>query len=153
MSRGKRKDQPKLGRAISFCFLDPAQAEEAYREDLRPQSSLQGALDAPRRRNYYENERDIVALAGSLLWAVTRTHALIDGNKRASIMLCDDFLQINNFHLEGNEQELSSLVWAAAAESIQEADLVESLRDYIYPGKTVESFAARYPNVISALAL
>lgn len=133
-------------------FLDPAAAERPYTPLLRAGSSLRSAIDAPRRRAHYEGVEDLAALAASLLWAVTRAHALVDGNKRASIVLADEFLDLNGHRLEGADDDLYQLAYDAAA-GVGDEELVSGrIRACLAQGTAKAPFSARYPDVIARLA-
>lgn len=133
-------------------FLDPEQAARPYRKLLRPGCSLHGAIAAPVRLAHYERLEDPCKLAGSLLWAVTRAHALTDGNKRASIILADLFLRENGLRLEGEDDALYALAYDAAASSVSESTIRYRLSKLTVEGGHVDSFELRYPDVIHRLA-
>lgn len=137
---------------MNIRFLDPRLAERPYGPLLRAGMSLATALEAPRRRAHYEGVEDLSALAASLLWAVTRAHALVDGNKRASIVLADDFLSLNGHRLEGSDDALYALAYDAAAGVGGEELVAGRIRACLVPGAPEAPFAARYPDVIARLA-
>ena len=87
-------------------FLDAVEVDARYRDLLRGGESLEGPVLRPERRYRYEDVNDLAELAAALLVAVNRRHALVDGNKRASITLTDEFLALNGYRLEGDDQQL-----------------------------------------------
>lgn len=137
---------------MSDTVFLPASAADRYRSLLRSGATLDAALARPHQLHAYQGEEDPVALAGCLLWAVTRAHALIDGNKRASIVLADEMLAANGRHLEGHDDDLVALALDAAAGSISEQTLVERMRVLARPGQPPARFEDRYPDVIARLA-
>ena len=141
-----------LSMDMNIRFLDPRVAESHYAPLLRAGARLCAASDAPRRRAHYEGEQDLACLAAALLWAVTRAHALVDGNKRASVVLADEFLALNGHHLAGAADTLYQLIYTAAAGRSNEAELAAGLRTCLAAGVPERPFAARYPDVIERLA-
>lgn len=133
-------------------LLDPVRVAARYRELLRPGASLESALERPARLVAYGGEQDPVVLAAGLLWGITRAHALLDGNKRASIVLADELLVANSLRLEGPEDDLYLLAYDAAAGTSDEAQVLERMRALVRPGAAANGFASRYPRVIERLA-
>lgn len=150
MSRGKRQHSGAAQSAI--CFLDPASAEAPYRRLLRGGSSLQAAICAAQMRAHYTEEKSLARLAAATLCAVSQTHALIDGNKRAAICLTDEFLSLNGAHIMGQDVDICALVWDVASGRIDEAGAYLRLRDLVASGVPTQDFATRYPHVIENLA-
>lgn len=134
-------------------FLDTSAACAPYDGALRAGASLESAVRRPEFLHHYADESDPVVLAAALLWAVNRTHPLIDGNKRASVMLADAFLTENDRHLDGSEDQLVELVLGAASGALDEALLPTVMRSLCHPGVPGELFAVRHPGVIARLAL
>lgn len=133
-------------------FLDPESASRPYAAMLRPGASLETAVERPRRLHAYGGESDLIVLAAGLLWGVTRAHALLDGNKRASIILADDMLSANGHHLAGSDDDLTEIALVAAAGTVDEQRVIEMMRPLVREGRPEEGFAARYPVVIERLA-
>lgn len=137
-----------------LVFLDPQQVEEDYRRIAYPGKSLASAVEAARRRHHYEGEQDLAVLATSILWGVTRAHALLDGNKRASIVLADRFLNLNGCHLEGADDDLYDLAYDAAdSQRADEKVALERMRNLLVRGSVDTPFEDRYPDVIYRLSL
>jgi prophage maintenance system killer protein len=130
-------------------FLDRSSVSP-YAHSYRAGASLDGAIERPARLAHYTGASDLAVLAASLLVAVTRAHALVDGNKRASICLCDEFLALNDHHLEGSTDELARLGWDAPG--LSEEEVVERIRPLVAPGPPSASFGDRHPAVMSNLA-
>jgi prophage maintenance system killer protein len=133
-------------------FLDPSEAERPYAELLLAGKSLQPAVASVGHAHHYEGVRDLAVLAGRLLHRVNDAHALVDGNKRASVSLTDRFLALNRHRLEGAEDELVELVWAVAAKGLDEREAVDRLRALIVQGAPGAVFEERYPGVMERLA-
>lgn len=153
MGRGSNETDSNAVARNEVVFLDPAEIEEEYREIAYPGKSLASAVDAARRRYYYEGERNLASLAKSILWGVTRAHALLDGNKRASIVLSDRFLNLNGFHLEGADDDLYNLAYDAADSQNADETLTERrMQQLMVEGSVEERFEDRYHDVIYRLA-
>lgn len=133
-------------------FLSPEIEEVPYRLSLRAGASLQAALMRPQTLHQYGGVEDLPSLAAGLMWAITRTHALIDGNKRASVCLADRLLAVNGHHLAGDEDALYDMTAAAAESNLSEEALAERMRNLVAPGPPRGPFAERYPRVMARLA-
>jgi len=138
-------------------FLDPGEIDARYALP-RPREPIGGDVLFVQRLHAFEGVTDLVELAGALLVRVNKHHPLHDGNKRAPITLCDEFLRLNGFHVEGPPDELATFVWSIAAglgtapEEAVRARTVAELRAFVQPGAPSEPFGERYPAVIENLA-
>lgn len=135
-----------------IIFLDPELESAPYLSMMRAGATLDGALLRPRTLHDYGGVEDLATLAAGLMWAVTRTHALVDGNKRASVCLADRLCAVNGHHLAGADDALYDMTVAAASGTIDEAGLTERMRGVLVAGAPDASFAERYPDVIVRLA-
>lgn len=138
--------------ASSLRFLDPEAVEARYSALLIKGKSIGSAVDSARRRFHYEGERDLLRLAAVLALSISQNHALVDGNKRASVMLCDEFLQMNGLRLKGSDDELSDLFWRVGAMAIGEDELTTQIQFLSAFGSHPLPFDKRYPEVIRRLA-
>lgn len=138
-------------------FLDPDEIDARYATP-RPRERIGGDVLAVRHLHAFEGVIDVVELAAALLVRVNKHHPLHDGNKRASITLCDEFLRLNGHHVEGPPDELAAFVWGIAAElgsapeEVVRARAVAELRAFVQPGSPGEPFGERYPEVVEDLA-
>jgi death-on-curing protein len=132
-------------------FLDPEAAEAPYRPMLLGGASLQGAIARPQLLHDYEGVDDLARLAGRQLWAVTRRHALIDGNKRASIVLAEALLALNGARFEDDENALYTLTVDAASGTADEVATVERIRALMRPGAPARPLAERLPGLMRRL--
>ena len=116
-------------------FLDPDEVDTRYASEVRGGETLAATVERPQRLHHYEGEQDIVVLAAALLRAVNDRHALLDGNKRASIRLTDEFLGINGHRLEGPVELLCDIGWTAGRHGYaNDAELAGILRPLVVPG-------------------
>lgn len=138
-------------------FLDSDEIEARYALP-RPRGPIGNDVLLAQNLHAFKGVTDLVELAGALLVRVNKHHPLHDGNKRASITLCDELLRLNGFHVEGPPDELATFVWGIAAElgSTPEepvrARAVQELRAFVRPGAPPEPFGERYPEVMENLA-
>jgi prophage maintenance system killer protein len=134
-------------------FLDAGEIDRRYAAEVRGGESLANTIERPRRLHHFDGERDIVALAAALLRAVNDRHALIDGNKRASMRLTDEFLGLNGYRLEGPSELLIEIGWTAGRHGYaSDDDLAEVMRPVVVSGAPDIPFDERYPDVIADLA-
>ncbi len=134
-------------------FLDGAEVDRRYVREVRGGESLGSTVERPRRLHHFEGEEDIVVLAAALLRAVNDRHALIDGNKRASMRLTDEFLGLNGYRLKGSPELLIEIGWTAGRHGYKSDEaLAEVLRPLVILGAPGAPFDERYPEVIENLA-
>lgn len=139
-------------KAMELAFLDPDEAERPYAAALRAGETLQGAIDRPRRLAHYEGEQGLATLSAGLMWAVNRQHALLDGNKRASVALAEEFLALNGHRFADDEDGLFDLTMAAAAKAMSEGQLAAVVARLIVGGKPDRPLAERLPGLMHRLA-
>lgn len=149
-------------------LVSPEQALALCPGPYRAGTSFDSALTRPALLFDYEGEHDLGQLAGAVVWAVNRAHVLIDGNKRASLILADAFLAANGCRFLGDEPRLVALAAGAAGHPLS-ADLLrvndggEGVRvnettvrsltvGLVSAGASSESFAERHPAVLGELA-
>lgn len=136
-----------------LVFLDPAEIDRRYAAEVRGGETLAHTAERPRRLNHFEGVDDIVLLAAALLRAVNDKHALLDGNKRASMRLTDEFLGLNGYRLEGAPDALIEVGWTAGRHGYEsDTALAEILRPLVAAGAPDTPFDQRYPQVIADLA-
>jgi prophage maintenance system killer protein len=138
---------------MSVRFLDQDEVDRRYAAELRGGESLGNTVSKPRWMQLMEGESDLVVLAAALLRAVNDRHALIDGNKRASMRLTDEFLALNGRRLDGPPAVLTEIGWTAGAHGYEsDAALAKVLRPLVVEGAPEAPFDERFPEVISELA-
>jgi death-on-curing protein len=77
-----------------------AATEEPYA--LRDPQLLDSASAVPPNNWHYGGERDIVALATALLFAVARNHPFLQGNKRTGFAAAINFLTLNGWQVSNS---------------------------------------------------
>lgn len=83
---------------------------------LRPDGTLESALNRPRMAAWYEGA-DIVRQAALLGTGISQAQAFLDGNKRTAYLAMVTFLRLNGFAYVGNRMELAQQFEAFALRS------------------------------------
>lgn len=87
---------------------------------VRDNNALEAAVARPKNLEHYAGTTSIPALGASLSWALIRTHAFSDGNKRIGFAALVIFLEMNGYELTCSEVEETARVLQAAASEITE---------------------------------
>jgi death-on-curing protein len=132
-------------------WLDADAVAARYTGILRAGADLAAAIWRPRWAYALGRERDIGRLAGQLLVSVTRAHALIDGNKRASVVLCEEFLAVNGLRLADDEDALYAIAMTAAA-GAEEEQVLGPLSALVRAGAPAQPIDRRLPGLMHRLA-
>lgn len=149
-------------------LISPEQALDLCPGPYRAGTSFTSALTRPALLFGYDGECDLGHLAGAVVWSVNRAHVLIDGNKRASLILADAFLVANGHHLSGDEARLVVLAAGAAGHPlspdllqvhdggegvrVNEATVRSLTAGLVSAGTPSEPFARRHSGVLEELA-
>ena len=131
-------------------FLDPKKIRRRYRGQYLGGRNLDSAIMSAPSEHYYAGTTKLDILASRMIWSISRAHALIDGNKRASIELTDEFLAMNQHQLKGSEDALYEVAMAAATRAFY--FIPPLMQPLIADGAPEQAFAARYPAVLERLA-
>ncbi len=111
-------------------------AEHGGAEGVRDQNLLNSALARPIHLFAYRQPRPgIPQLAATLAFGIARNHAFIDGNKRTAAVLCETFLELNDYILEVDDAEMFAVFLSVAAGELSEAKLEGWLAQYARPAK------------------
>jgi len=117
-----------LIKAAVLAFHDEQLAEHGGQPGARDEGLLDSALDRPKNQFHY-GEPDIFDLAAAYAYGLAKNHPFLDGNKRASFVACETFLNLNGIDLTAADQEALT-TWISLAEgAITEAELAQWLRD------------------------
>jgi death on curing protein len=99
---------------------------------LRDESLLDAALARPLNRFAYGTP-DIFELAAAYAFALAKTHAFVDGNKRIALAAADVFLQYNGYELIAEEAEAVAAFLDLAAGALTEEQLAGWFRTNAAP--------------------
>jgi len=88
---------------------------------------LDSALDRPTNQ-YPCGKPDIIDLAAACAYDLFRNHPFLDGNRRASCVACETFLNLNGIDLIASDEE-ALMIWISLGEGgTTEAELAQWLR-------------------------
>lgn len=101
---------------------------------LRDQGLLESALERAANRRHYDSTADLCALAAAYGIGLCQNHAFADGNKRVAFQVMYVFLGLNGLSIVASEPEVVALMLGVAGGEIEEAGVVEWLRDHTREG-------------------
>jgi death-on-curing protein len=87
---------------------------------IRDQSAFESAMARPRNLAAYEDIDSIAVLGACVSWALIKSHAFKDGNKRAGFAALVMFLELNGHRITCAEVEETAMTLRAAASEINE---------------------------------
>jgi death-on-curing protein len=91
---------------------------------------LESAIARPQHSWSY-GETDLVALAASYAFGVSRNHPFVDGNKRTGWVLARTFLLLNGKDFSGSDEDAISNMMALASGSLNETQFADWLRGHL----------------------
>jgi death on curing protein len=98
---------------------------------LRDKGLLESAMARPRHRFQYEAEIDVIDLAASYGFGLTRNHPFVDGNKRVAFQAMYVFLGLNGLRIDADEPDVVHTMLALAAGELDEPELAAWLRRHV----------------------
>jgi len=105
---------------------------------VRDQGMLESALARPQQLNVYGEQVDMIALAPSYAFGLSRNHPFVDGNKRTAAVACELFLELNGYLLVAEDSELYPVFLGLAAGELTEEALTDWLRQHTRPQQLSE---------------
>lgn len=99
---------------------------------LRDRGLLESALERAQKRADYEAP-DICELAACYLFALTRSCAFVEGNRRLALVITATFLALNGHDLTAGDAESFAFMMMLAAGEIDEDGATRFLRDFTVP--------------------
>jgi death on curing protein len=116
-----------IAKAAVLALHEEQLAEHGGPSGLRDEGLLDSALDRPKNQFSYGNP-GIYDLAAAYAHGIAKNHPFLDGNKRASFVVCETFLNLNDCDLTAMDEK-ALLAWMAMVEGeITEAELAQWLR-------------------------
>jgi len=106
---------------------------------VRDREMLESALARPQQLHAYGDDADIIALAASYAFGLSRNHPFVDGNKRTAAVACELFLELNGHKLVAKDHDLYPVFMALAASEMDEEGLTEWLRQHARPQQVSEA--------------
>lgn len=92
---------------------------------VRDESALEAALARARNKWAYENTTDVAILGAAYAFGLVTAHPYRDGNKRISFLAMVTFLGLNGVEFDAPEEEVVTMMVAAADHRATEAELAE----------------------------
>lgn len=93
---------------------------------VRDLGLLESALDRPRNRWHYDEERSYGVLAAQVLIGISRNHPFEQGNKRTALLVADAFLTINGYDLAHEDETLADLILGMIDRTIDEPTFIRA---------------------------
>jgi death-on-curing protein len=88
---------------------------------LRDENALEAAVGRPKNLHSYGEVDSIAVLGACVSWALIKSHAFNDGNKRIGYAALVMFLDLNGYRPTCSEVEETAMTLRAAASEIDEA--------------------------------
>lgn len=122
-----------IHRQLALTIQARQLAEHGGTAGVRDPEGLEAALARPRQLHAYEENVELPALAAAYAVGIAQRHPFVDGNKRVSYVLCRTLLLLNGWDLVGPLVERYPVFLGLAAGEVDEAALVDWLRDHARP--------------------
>jgi death-on-curing protein len=107
--------------------------------DIRDQGMLESALARPQQLHARGGEQvDVISLAASYAFGLSRNHPFADGNKRTAAVACELFLELNGYLLLAEDSQLYPVFLGLAAGDVTEEALSDWLRRCARPQQVSE---------------
>ncbi len=98
---------------------------------LRDENALESALARPRNKWAYEPGIDLASLAAAYGYGLVTDHPYRDGNKRIAFLTMVIFLGINGWDLNAPEDEVVTMIVAAAGRRCSERTLANWVKAHM----------------------
>jgi len=95
---------------------------------LRDEGMLLSALERPINKWQYE-QPDLAALAAAYAFGLAKSHAFVDGNKRAAFLTMVVFLRKNNVRFAPDQAHATAIMISLAAGEVSEQSLARWIRN------------------------
>lgn len=120
-----------LDRAVIVAIHEMQLAEHGGGVGVRDAGLLDSALGKPLHLSHYgEPPPDVVALAASYGYGISRNHPFVDGNKRTGFVAAELFLRLNGWALTADDASCVLTMLAVAAGDITEEAFAAWLREH-----------------------
>jgi death on curing protein len=119
--------------AVVLAIHEEQIAEHGGSLGLRDPGRLDAALHRPLNYLSFGDEPDIALLAAVLVHGLVSNHPFIDGNKRASLVVTELFLELNGYELAADDAAAVTTWLDLAQGNIDEQALAAWIRERIKP--------------------
>jgi death-on-curing protein len=96
---------------------------------------IESALARPRNRFAYEPTSDLADLAAAYLFALTKNHGYVDGNKRIGFAAAATFLLLNGLRMTASEADAYDVVIGLVEGRLSEEEIAQWLRGNTEPAQ------------------
>jgi len=114
-----------------LAIHDEQIAEHGGSQGLRDPGLLDGALHRPLNYLSFGDDPDIPLLAAVLAHGLVSNHPFVDGNKRASFVVTELFLELNGYDLLADDADVVTTWLRLAAGELDEQSLATWIRERI----------------------
>lgn len=121
-----------VDRTLVLAVHEEQLAEHGGSPGLRDGGLLDSALSRPQDLAAYGGP-DVQALSASYALGLTKNHALIDGNKRVSLVVTELFLDLNGYEMLAEDSELLTTWLDVSSSELTEEQLADWLRRHSAP--------------------
>jgi death-on-curing protein len=115
-----------LSGAVVLALHDEQLAEHGGASGVRDEGLLESALSRPQNLFHY-GAPSLAELAACYAFGLVRNHPFVDGNKRASLVATELFLDLNGYALTATDEEVVLKWLALAAGDCDEPQLADWL--------------------------
>ena len=121
-----------ISKALALAIHDRQLAEHGGGGGVRDEGMLDSALARPQQLHAYgDPPPDLVRLAASVAFGLSRNHPFVDGNKRTAAVACEVFIVLNGGSLDAEDHDLYPQYLGLADGSVDEAEFAAWLRTRI----------------------
>ena len=121
-----------VNQQVLLLLHDESLAEHGGAPGLRDEGLLESALARPLNLALYE-QPDVASLAASYGVGLAKSHAFIDGNKRAAFLAVGLFLALNGYRLRATQADATLTVLDVAEGVMDEQAFAQWIRLHIEP--------------------
>jgi death-on-curing protein len=130
----RRRPPPSEPLWVSRLVLDAVHLDQLREHGglpgVREEDTLEAVLARPQQRHHYEPQSDLATLAAAYSWGLVTSHPYRDGNKRTAFLAMAIFLGLNGYELEATQEDVVTIMVAAAAGKLTESQLAAWVRDH-----------------------
>lgn len=121
------KEPTWLIKTVVLALQEEQLAEHGGQLGVRDEGLLDSALDRPKNQ-CIRGTPDIYDLAAAYAYGIAKNHPFLDGNKRASLVAAEAFLNLNGHDLTAADAEVLAVWLALASGEMTEIELAEWFR-------------------------
>jgi death-on-curing protein len=117
---------------VVLAIHDEQLAEHGGQPGVRDRGLLESAMARPQNQFAY-GEHSIARMAASYAFGISRNHPFLDGNKRASLVVAELFLELNGLELTATDAQCVTTFLQLAAGELSEEQLAEWIAGHSTP--------------------